>query len=187
MFVVWWWERKNILWLWCVTVLLLCLLFVNFFLYSVYLLITLLHTFIFRTQIHWNLAPCLTSPEWGCHDVAALGASQDGPSAAVVHSWVLLHHCNPSHIHLCRGLHHGHPYRGICMSLAPDNTSCTDCGKVLIIPVSSHAFLLGTHVMSGWSEFLPSSSVIIPVFSTTAPLPAPVPLPGKLILGKMRK
>lgn len=53
--------------------------------------------------------PCLTVPEWECHDEAASGAGQGGPSAEVGHSWVPLHHHNPGRIPHDRGLHHGHP------------------------------------------------------------------------------
>ena len=58
---------------------------------------------------------------------------------------------------------------------------------LLFSPISSHAFLLGTHVMSRWGESLPTTSVVIPVLSTTTPFPASVPLPGEMILGNMKQ
>lgn len=49
----------------------------------------------------------------------------------------------------------------------------------MFLPFSSHAFLLGTHVVSWWRESFPASSLIIPVLSSTTPLPTPVPLSVK--------
>lgn len=77
------------------------------------------------------------------------------------------------------------PAQGQTEELRGAGTSCKDGRKVLqlISPVSSHAFLLWTHVMSGWGESLPTTSLIIPVLSTATPFPAPVPLPGSLVPG----
>lgn len=80
---------------------------------------------------------------------------------------------------------------GVSTMVIPDGDSSFTWSKIAgqksfnesvlrILPLSSHAFLLGTHIMSRWSESFSTTSLIIPVFSSTTPLPASVPLPVKV-------